>query len=242
MKESGLYCTLAKYYDYIYAEKDYQKEVEALVEIIKEYKISRSNDLLDVACGTGSHIQFFQQEFNCTGVDINPEMLEIAKQKVPAATFIESDMRTLNLEKKFDVIVCLFSSIGYIKTTEKLSQTIQSFSDHLKKSGIVIIEPWLTKEVYRVGSPHILVYDGDDLKIARVNVSLLKEENISYFDFHYLIAERDQEVKHFVDHHELALYPIELLLEFMKKATLKTDFFKQGLFESRGLCIGKKEK
>lgn len=241
MNKQGLYQGLAKYYDYIYSEKEYQAEVVKLEKIIEKYKTSSGKELLDVACGTGSHLKYLIQTFNCTGVDINPEMLKVAKNKVPEATFIESDMSKLKLNKKFDVIVCLFSSIGYLTTKEKLSKTIQGFSNHLKRGGVVIIEPWLTKENYRVGSPHLTIYEGENLKIARANVSLLKEGNISYFDMHYLIAERGKEVKHFVDHHELALFPIELFLELMEKYSLKTRFSKEEALSDRGMCLGWKE-
>ncbi|MBD3192497.1 MAG: methyltransferase domain-containing protein [Candidatus Heimdallarchaeota archaeon] len=241
MNKQGLYHELAKYYDYIYSKKDYQTEVQKLEEIIEKYKTSSGKELLDVACGTGSHLKYFVKKFNCTGVDINPEMLKVAKNKVPQVKFIESDMSELNLNKKFDVIVCLFSSIGYLATEEKLTKAIQGFSNSLKEGGIVIIEPWLTKENYRVGSPHLTVYDGKNLKIARANVSMLKENNISYFDMHYLIVEKDKEVKYFVDHHELALFPIELLIEQMEKYGLRTSFFKEEVFSDRGLCVGRKE-
>ena len=240
MKKEALYKTLAKYYDLIYSFKDYKKEVTEITKLIKEYKLSSGNQLLDVACGTGSHIEFFVDDFDCLGVDLNPEMLELAKDKVPKAKFLEADMINLNLEQKFDTIVCLFSSIGYVKTEENLRKTIAGFTNHLEKGGVVIIEPWLTKEIYRSGSPHMVTYHGDNTKIARVSVSELKDENISYFEMHFLIAETNKPVLHFVDKHELAMFPIDLQLEIMNENGLKANHHKKGLFDDRGLLIGQK--
>ena len=242
MKKEALYKTIAKFYDLIYTFKYYNKEAEEIKKLINKNKLSAGNQLLDVACGTGSHIKYFVDDIDCVGVDLNSEMLEFAKEKAPKAKFIEADMINLELEQEFDVIVCLFSSIGYVKTEENLRKTIAGFTQHLKKGGIVIIEPWLTKEIYRTGSPHMNTYDGENTKIARVNVSELKDENISYFEMHYLIAETNKPVIHFVDKHELAMFPIDLILSIMKENGLQVNYHKKGLFDNRGLLIGQKPK
>jgi ubiquinone/menaquinone biosynthesis C-methylase UbiE len=242
MKDEALYKSLAKYYDLIYTWKDYQKEAEVLTKLINENKLSTGNQLLDIACGTGSHIQYFVNDFDCVGVDLNQEMLEIAKEKAPNAKFYPADMTDFDLGQKFDVVVCLFSSIGYVKTEENLRKTIACFVRHLKNGGLVIIEPWLTKEIYRTGSAHMNTYDGKDIKIARLNVSELKDELISYFEMHYLVAETNKPVTHFVDKHELAMFPIELMLEIMKENGLKVQYLKKGLFDDRGLLLGVKSK
>ena len=58
-------------------------------------------------------------------------------------------MISLDLNKKFDIITCLFSSIGYVKTYANLEKSITSFAKHLKIGGVVIIEPWFTAETYK---------------------------------------------------------------------------------------------
>ncbi len=112
-----LYNNLAKYYDLIYQWKDYEKESREIKRIIYKYKKSKGNDLLEVACGTGSHLKYLQKEFSCLGVDLNNSMLEMAKKKVPNVILKRKDMINLNIKKKFDIILCLFSSIGYVKCT-----------------------------------------------------------------------------------------------------------------------------
>ena len=235
-----MYRTLAKYYDAIYHWKDYEKEVKEIFEYIFKYKLSEGNELLDVACGTGSHLKYLSEKFQCTGIDLNSGILDVARKKLPKIEFIEADMSGFNLEKQFDVITCLFSSIGYILTKENLARTFLQFANHLKKGGVLLVEPWLTKDIYRTGSPHMTTYESNDLKIARLNISELKGD-ISYFEMHYLIAEREKKVKHFVDKHELAMFPIELLIDMMKENGFKTKFIKEGIFDDRGLLIGVKE-
>lgn len=241
MNEQDMYKQLAKYYDRIYHRKDYEAEVKQLINIISKYKKSAGNDLLDTACGTGAHLIYLNEEYNCTGLDINKEMIEVCKEKGIEAEFVVGDMSKLNLEKQFDIITCLFSSIGYILTKVGLRDTIKGFARHLKAGGILLIEPWLRKEIYRVGTPHMITYDGEDVKIARLNISEL-DGDISYFEMHYLIAEHNKPIMHIVDKHKLAMFPIDFLLELMKEEGLDARILYEGLFESRGLLIGVKNK
>ena len=80
-------------------------------------------------------------------------------------------------------------------------------------------------------------YDGEDIKIARVNTTSL-ENNLSIMEMHYLISEKDKPVKYFVDSHELGLFEIDKFLEIMSKSGFKAEFLKDGLMTDRGLYIG----
>jgi len=234
-----MYKKLAKYYDLIYHWKDYEKEAYSIKDLIKIYKKSDSNQLLDVGCGTGKHLECFIDDFSCTGIDINNEMVEVAKAKFKDAIFEQGDMIDFNLKTEFDVILCLFSSIGYVKTYSNLEKTMLNFKNHLKKGGVLIIEPWFTKSAYWVGTPGMTTYDGKDVKIARLNTTKI-EGDLSIMEMHYLIAEKDKDIIHFADTHELGLFETDKTLDFMEKAGLKAEFLKDGLMEDRGLFIGVK--
>ena len=234
-----MYKEFADTYDLIYSFKDYKKEVKKIKKLIKKYKNTDGSELLDVACGTGEHLKNLKDSFICTGVDINEGILNVAKNKVKGATFKQADMINFDLNKQFDVILSLFSSIGYVKTYANLEKTIVNFANHLKQGGVVIIEPWFTKSTYWVGFPGMTTYDGDDIKIARLNTTKL-ENDLSVMEMHYLIVEKNKDVKYFVDKHELGLFDTDKTLEFMKKAGLKVEFLKDGLMKERGLYVGVK--
>jgi len=237
MQKQILYTDLARYYDLIYSWKDYQKEAAAIRRLIAKYKRSKGNDLLEVACGTGKHILYLKDDFHVLGADISAGMLAVARQKVKGARFQQADMVTLNLGREFDVITCLFSSIGYVKTAADLKRTLQNFARHLKKGGVVIIEPWLTKEIFKIGLPHMTTYGDDHIKIARLDVSKARG-NVSILDMHYLVAEKDKTVRHFVDRHELTMFEPQQILRFMRQAGLRAKFIRNGLMKGRGLYIG----
>ena len=232
-----LYQEIAKYYDLIYHWKDYKKDAYKLKKLISKFKKSDGNELLDVACGTGHHLNYLKNNFNCIGVDINKKMLKVAKNNVKDVVFKQANMINFNLNKKFDVVLCLFSSIGYVKTYQNLRRTINNFSKHLKKNGIVIIEPWFVKSKFKAGMPGMTTYDSKYLKIARLNTSKVKN-NISILDMHYLIGEKNKEIKHFVDRHEIGLFEMDKTLQFMKQSGLQARFLKNGLMKDRGIYLG----
>ena len=231
---------LASYYDLIYSWKNYQQEANKIKSLIAKYKKSAGNDLLEVACGTGKHIQYLKDSFSILATDANKAMLTIAKRNFPDVAFKQADMIQMDLGKTFDIIICLFSAIGYIKTYSNLNKTIKNFAQHLKPGGIVILEPWFTESTYISGLPTMTTYDSENTKIARLCVCK-KKGILSIMDMHYLISEKDQSTQHFVERHELALFDINKILSIMDKFGLKTKFLKNGLMKDRGLYIGIKK-
>ena len=79
---------------------------------------------------------------------MTPEMLEVARARHPEITFHQGDMRTFDLGRRFDVVTCLFSSIGYLRSPSDLRAAVINMARHLQPGGVLIIEPWLTEETW----------------------------------------------------------------------------------------------
>lgn len=232
-----MFSKTAQYYDIIYSQKDYPDEVTKLLDFIVEHRPSTGGRLLDVACGTGHHLQYLKEHFDVEGLDLDPELLDIARRRNPGVTFYHGDMIDFDLGHSFEVITCLFSSIGYVKTQEKLNKAIHTMAQHLDPGGILLIEPWFTPDAWSPGTLHAQVIDEPELKIVRMNLSL-SEGRISYFDFHYLIGTLDG-IEHFTERHELGLFEKGEMQAAFTKAGLSVSYDEDGL-TGRGLYIGKK--
>jgi len=227
----------AAYYDAIYAAvgKDYGREVELLRGLIQQHKRSNGNALLDVGCGTGHHLRLLQKYHQVTGLDLDSSILEIARQNCPGVTLHQADMVDFRLDRLFDVIVCLFSSIGYVKTVGRLNAAVKTMSQHLAPGGLLLIEPWFQPSDMRQGYLHAVYVDQPELKIARMSQTLLNDA-LSTLDFHYLVA-TPQGIEHFTEQHELGLFtPSEYRAAFAE-SNLQTTFDASGL-DGRGLYIG----
>jgi ubiquinone/menaquinone biosynthesis C-methylase UbiE len=234
-----IFKSLAKHYDLLYSWKDYNKEVETIRELIRTYKTSPGTDLLEVACGTGKHAELLQNEFSIVATDLNEDMLRIARARCKRVSFVRADMVSLDLGRQFDVVLCLFSSIGYVRTRARLKKTLSNFARHLKVGGVAIIEPWWSKSSYKPGAVTMTTVGNDDVKIARQSVSKIRG-NVSIMDMHYLIGERNKAVTHHVDRHELGLFERRDMLAFMREAGFRAHFQEQGLMQDRGLYIAVK--
>lgn len=234
-----MYQKSARIYDAIYAAhgKDYESEVEKLRGIIHKYKKSTGNALLDVACGTGNHAIHFQKYYQVEGLDFSPNMLEIARQKCPDISFYNGDMVDFRLERQFDVVTCLFSAIGYVKSQKRLEEAIQTMADHLLPGGILIVEPWFQLEDIRHGKIHATFVDEPDLKIARMNLNKV-EGTVQILEFHYLVA-TPESVESYVEVSELGLFTPEEYLHAFRKAGLDVIHDPEGIY-GRGLYIGLK--
>src|SRR5262249_52645605 len=154
-----------------YGWKNYEKEAPTGRELIRAHKASRGHDLLEVACGTGKHAQQLQADFKIVGTDLKDAMLRIARRRRPGATFPPADMVTLDLGRQFDVVLCLFSSIGYVKTRARLKKTLFNFARHLKPGGVLIVEPWFTRAIFKVGTVTMMTAGDDSVKMVRQAVS-----------------------------------------------------------------------
>ncbi|MGD0977760.1 MAG: methyltransferase domain-containing protein [Candidatus Bathyarchaeia archaeon] len=187
MDEHNLH-TFAKYYDQIYLKRnDYKSESEVVQNIIKRFKRKPSKTLLDVGCGTGEHLKYLSQNFRCTGLDISRDMINTARAKVPNARFEVADMIDFRLQDRFDVITCLFSSIGYVQNLGNLARTLRNFYDHLTNDGLALVEPWVFKKDFRKGNFAIDTYEDERIKLARMGTSKLTELR-RLVHFHYLRA------------------------------------------------------
>lgn len=235
MKKQTLFRELGKYYDLIFASKDYAGEAEKIKQLIIENKKSSGNELLEVACGTGRYLAILKNSFFCTGSDINDGVLDIAKKNVEGVTFNQTDMVSFNLSKQFDVVICLFGSIGYVKTYANLKKTIQNFAAHTKEGGVLIIEPWCSPNDYKTGT-QANIYAGQYVNIARIRVSKQKE-SLSVINMHYLISENNQEPQYFRDRHELGLFETEKTARLLENAGFQTKFIPDCLIKGKGLFI-----
>jgi ubiquinone/menaquinone biosynthesis C-methylase UbiE len=231
----GMFSLSSQYYDLIYSFKDYQAEAQKLIDVIGKNLGSGGNRLLDVACGTGRHLEYLQEEFKAEGLDLDAQLLTLARQRNPGMTFHQADMINFDLGQRFDVVTCLFSSIGYTRTLENLERAVTCMARHLVPGGLLIIEPWFTPDDWHPNTVHALYIDEPELKIARVNTSFAKGR-LSYFDLHYLIG-TPTGTEHFVEHHELGLFTTAEMRAALAAAGLEVSHDSEGLM-GRGLYLG----
>lgn len=101
--------------------------------------------ILELCCGTGRlTIPISKDGYNISGVDYTSSMLEQAKAKASQTglkiNFIEADIRTLNLQEKFDLIFIPFNSIHHLYKNEDLFAALKAVKNHLKEKGLFLLD------------------------------------------------------------------------------------------------------
>ncbi|MCY3800266.1 MAG: class I SAM-dependent methyltransferase [Chloroflexi bacterium] len=220
-------------YDRVYGAKDYAAETEKLRGIVHG-RSPGAKTVLDVACGTGQHLYHLRRHYDAEGLDLSEAQLQIARKRNPDCTLHLGDMLTFDLTRRFDVVTCLFSSVGYLRSVEALNQAVANMARHVKPGGLLVVEPWLTPESWLPGTLWSDYVDQPNLKVARISVSELNGR-LALIDFHILVA-HDAEVDYFRERHELTLFTEDEYMASFSNAGLDVTFDPEGLI-GRGLYV-----
>jgi SAM-dependent methyltransferase len=121
---------------------DWDGEVDFYRELLGHAPL-RKHGVLEVACGTGRMtLQLAKDGIKITGLDISPELLEIAQGKsigVSKVKWVLDDMRTFELGRKFGFILSPGHSFQFMTTPEDQGRCLEQIKRHLVPNGLLII-------------------------------------------------------------------------------------------------------
>lgn len=216
--------------------KDYRADAAAVTGLVRERKADAAS-LLDVACGTGSHLRYFAASFgHVEGVDLSEDMLRVAREQVPGVPFHQGDMCGFRLDRAFDAVTCLFSSIGYLRSAGELDAAVAAFARHLNPGGVIVLEPWCFPERFVPGQVMSDLVRADGRTIARVSHAV-REGDSSRIEAHYLVAGPGSGVRHFTDTHVLRLFDRRQYEAAFARAGCSVEYLDRGTGRV-GLFIG----
>jgi len=230
---------LAEYYDALNDRKDYRREAERLDSIVQRIGRRGGRKWLDVACGTGRHLEFLRRTYSAVGLDESPEMLRIARRRLPGVRLVRADMRTFRLKDRFDVVTCLFGAIGHLRTQSEVGKTFDNFARHLSPGGVAIIEPWIDPADFRPGMIDVRTSRSPTLTAVRCAFSVRRRDH-SIIHWHFLLGQPGRGIRYCREIDTGLLLSQEELLRLMRRAGLLPRFLSRGLVAGRGLLVGVK--
>jgi len=231
------YSASAEIYDLLYSEiLDYETTAERLIQVIRA-RSPEAQTLLEAACGTGSFLVPLRRQFDVSGFDLSEEMLAVAKRKLRGVELRCADMLDFEWGSRFDALICMFSSVGYLTDLESLERAYRRFAAHLEPNGVLVVEPWFEPDAWivgHVGTNHVV---GGDVSVMRMNTTWLEDDGrVSVMDMHHLVG-RTRRVDHFVERHRLSLVTREEHFAAFAAAGLAMQYDPEG-FIGRGLYVG----
>lgn len=149
----------AQLYDIFYAAKPYAEEARWVQRMFTRHAGGTIRRVLELACGTGKHaLELEKLGYDVLATDYSPDLLEVAqsraKREQSRVTFVLQDMTALSVSTTpFDAVVCLFDSIGYVRTNENIAAVMSGVRNHLRHGGLFIVEFWHAAAMIRNFDP-----------------------------------------------------------------------------------------
>src|SRR5690606_31954708 len=152
--------------------------------------------LLEIGCGPGNITKYLlskRPDFDIFGIDIAPNMIELAKLNNPTAHFAVMDSRQINnLETKYDGIIGGFC-LPYLSHTES-NELISNSYDLLNDNGLIylsFVEGDPDKSDFKIGSGGRVYFYYHRLDDIKSQLNSFKFAEIKTFKVKYKISEME---------------------------------------------------
>lgn len=196
----------SRYYNLFYQDKDYASEAAYVRELIRKHHPG-AESLLDLGCGTGKHgFLLADMGLEVAGVDRSEEMLAVAGFRLasltaeppalgsqpPSITFHQGDIRSIRLERTFDVVVSLFHVMSYQTGNDDLRAAFDTARRHLKPGGVFIFDCWYGPAVL-TDRPVVRVKRLEDEEIAVTRIAEpVMHPNDNMVEVNYQVLVKDK--------------------------------------------------
>ena len=224
----------ADLYEFIHNAEEAAQKAVCLHQVLRAV-VPDAKTLLDVACGTGWHLESLRRWYTVEGLDASAAMLERARGRLSDVPLHEADMRSFELEKTFDVVICLSSSIAHMQSRPDLERAVAAMGRHTAAGGVLVIEPWDFPEDAHEERPWIHSVDAEDRAVALMETTTLRGsvwEQVS----HYLVWHRGAPIEHLVERSTLGAFRRDDYVRALEAVGFSVRFDQSGLL-GRGLFI-----
>lgn len=139
------YSGAARVYDAVNADVDYSAWADFIIDGLSRFGADRAEPelILDLACGTGRlTCELAARGFDMTGVDISPEMLEIARERCAGKNVLLlcQDMRDFELYGTVGAVVCSLDSLNHLIEDGDIDRCFAHVHNYLVPGGVFIFD------------------------------------------------------------------------------------------------------
>ncbi|TDB98855.1 class I SAM-dependent methyltransferase [Actinomadura sp. 7K534] len=182
----------AEVYDLVFTArgKDFRAESERLAQLIRA-RMPGASSLLDVACGTGAHLEVLAEHFeHVEGVELAPGMREVACRRLPGRVIHGADMRTFDLRLAFDAVICVGNSVACLDSAEELNRAVERMAAHLVRGGVLVVEPWFFSGDFLDGWVDGSVHKEDGRVVTQLTRAAKDGDKVR-MEARFVVADRD---------------------------------------------------
>lgn len=94
-----------------------------------------ARSVLDAGCGSGHLARFIAElGIEVVGFDIDPEMLETARSRAPAITWLRADITSIDLGRRFEAVLVAGNVLNFV-APERIPLAIDRMASHVQRGG-----------------------------------------------------------------------------------------------------------
>lgn len=133
------YTTFSQLYDSVMDNYDYDRVFHWVTSFLPDDKKS---EILEMAMGTGRLAEKLADRGEITGFDHSADMLALADERLRGrgVSLFQMDLRTFELHRAFDCIICLCDGMNYLADEDELLACFQKVREHLKEGGLFLFD------------------------------------------------------------------------------------------------------
>lgn len=213
---SEIFSDYSEYYDLLYEDKPYRAEAEYIAGLIARFssRAASPERILDLACGTGRHcLELAALGYSVEGSDASAGMIHRAErvageQGAPVRFYNHSFQESQRIGKTYDVVVSLFSSIGYLTTHRELVTSLHNIHSLLAPQGLFIFDYWNGNAVIKDYAPlKVLQKSTGNHELIRISrTSLDIEQQLAKIDFQFICLENGVKQHEFTEQHTVRYF------------------------------------
>ncbi len=130
------YDLIGDVYDLVYP--DTAERVPFVKNILKKFG---KQTVLELGVGTGLFaIPLYEAGLKIEGLEISEVMIDLLRQKAPALTVHQGDIRHFALDKRYEAILALSSILVLVNNHQEIRQCLQCAYEHLQPEGLLLLE------------------------------------------------------------------------------------------------------
>lgn len=225
MSDTKLYNELAWTWEVLVSEEEYPVETEFVKKMIRKHKKTLGNEILDVGCGAGHHDLFLKDDYEVVGVDGSEKMLELARKRNSELAYHRGEMRTFQLNKKFDVVMAM-DMIQYNLTYSDLEKALRNLASHLKTGGLLLFYLENIKDKFEQNKTRFKKHRKGNVEIVLVENDYDPNPDDTEFECHLVfLIRKDGRFQMEVDKHRMGLFELRRILQMLKDLDFKTHLY-----------------
>jgi SAM-dependent methyltransferase len=143
----NVFADLARFYDAVYADKDYAEEAAYVTRLLGAHGIA-PRSVLELGAGTGRlAVELARGGLRVLGIDASSDMVQLADERrcqlgMEGITFLAADATCFRAEQRFDAVIACFHVLNYMATPQALAAAFATAAAHLEPGGLFLFDSW----------------------------------------------------------------------------------------------------